>query len=228
MTGKFIQLAQLSTFLTKVKEWANGTFLALEDAAAVATSGAAADVSVADTAGNYDGTTVEAVLAEIATDIAGQEVTLEVKSTPNTGYLKSYTIKQGGNSVGDIDIPKDLVVTGGQIMTGTWNGNTFTPDQTQPGTGTGKALALTIANQTDPVYINVADLVDVYTVEQNASKIQLAISANNVISATVVTGSIAKTDLTSDVQASLDLADSALQESDIVLATDTDINNLFA
>lgn len=239
MSGKFIQLVELGTFLTNIKTWVTENFVDLisfntwkNTIKAIATSGNASDVSISDSGSYFDSTNVEGALQELGADLASSieagEVTLEVKGTPNTGYLKSYTIKQGGVSIGDIDIPKDLVVTGGSVVTGTWNNGVFTEDQVQPGSGSGKALKLSIANQTSPVYINVADLVDVYTAAPGAAKIQLAISAGNVISASVVAGSIEKTDLVQAVQTSLGKADTALQPSDIVIATNADINALFA
>lgn len=63
------------------------------------------------------------------------------------GYLKTYKIFQGGDLVGTIDIPKDLVVSSGQIVEE--NGV--------------KYLRLTIANSNTPVDIAVSDLVDAYT-----------------------------------------------------------------
>ena len=149
---------------------------------------------------------------------AATDYTVALESTTSglaDSILKRYTIKQGASgaqaTIGTIDIPKDLVVTSGSVVTGTWTSGTFSEDSTQPGSGTGKAVKLTIANQTDPDYINVADLVDVYTAAQNAAEVQLAISPGNEISASIVTGSIAKSKLDASVQASLDKADSAVQ-----------------
>ena len=59
------------------------------------------------------------------------------------------------------------------------------------------------------VYVDVNDLVDVYT-GTNGAKINVTVSADNKISADVKTGSIAKTDLTTSVQSSLNKADAAL------------------
>lgn len=136
----------------------------------------------------------------------------------DAGILKRYTIKQGAEghevTVGTIDIPKDLVVTSGSVVTGTWSNDTFTE-----GSGDGKAVKLTIANQTAPVYINVADLVDVYTAAQNAAEVQLAISATNEISATIKNGAVTTEKLDSSVQAALGKANSALQKSDITEGT---------
>lgn len=104
--------------------------------------------------------------------------TVTVEALSDTTYLKKYVVKQNGAQVGvTIDIPKDMVVQSGSIVTGTWSGGTFTPDPTQPGTGPDKALKLIVANQTAPIYINVADLVDAYT-----GGTGISISASNEIS----------------------------------------------
>lgn len=110
-------------------------------------------------------------------DPSANAVTVEEASDSGT-YLKKYIVKQNGAQVGvTIDIPKDMVVQSGSIVTGTWSGGTFTPDSTQPGTGPDKALKLIVANQTAPIYINVADLVDAYT-----GGTGISISAANAIS----------------------------------------------
>lgn len=56
---------------------------------------------------------------------------------------------------------KDMVVSGGSLVTGTWNEDKFTESLT----GSDKAIKLTIANSEDIIYINVKDLVDVYTAD---------------------------------------------------------------
>lgn len=100
-----------------------------------------------------------------------------------------YTISQTGNNIGTINIPKDMVVESGEIVAGAWADGTFTP-----GTGTGKALALVIANGGGTVYIDVADLVDAYT-GGNTTTINVTISAANKITATLNNGSVTKTHL---------------------------------
>ena len=72
--------------------------------------------------------------------------------------LLKKLLADSSNLKGTINIPKDLVVTAGSVVNGTWSGDTFTE-----GSGTDKALKLTIANQTAPVYINPSDFIDVYT-----------------------------------------------------------------
>ena len=96
----------------------------------------------------------------------GSNVTISTTATTEN-MLKSYTFSQNGSVIGTIDIPKDLVVTSGQIVE----------------VNNVKYLRLTIANQSEPVDIAVSDLVDVYT-QGNG----IEISAGNEISAKVVAG----------------------------------------
>ncbi len=168
---------------------------------------------------------------------AGTDYTVTLETTTGgsgDAYSKRYTIKQGPtggqSTIGNIDIPKDMVVEEGTVVDITYNstdgklydGLTDVTEliKGQGGTATaadaGKYIRLTIANATsDKLYISAKDLVDVYTAQQNATQIQLAIDSSNVISATVVAGSIGTTELDSTVNASLSAADSALQASDI-------------
>ena len=95
----------------------------------------------------------------------GGTVTLNTNETATAGYLKTYEIFQGGNSIGKIDIPKDLVVTKGEVIE-------------KEGA---KYLRLTIANQDAPVDIAVADLAHVYT-QGNG----IEISSGDIVSAKVV------------------------------------------
>lgn len=166
---------------------------------AVATSGAAADVSIADTGNKFTATTVEGALAEIATalDSAGA-VTMTTDSSPSdTSLLKRYTLSQNGSNIGTIDIPKDLVAVSGQIVNQDGSGN--------PGT----FIELTIDNG-NPIYINVADLIE-YNSVADTDEIDLTESASHQISATIKTGSIALGKLASSLQTSIGKADTAVQ-----------------
>lgn len=125
------------------------------------------------------------------------KIGVAAKETANAGYLKSYTFTGPDGTPVDIDIPKDLVVTKGEIVK----------------EGKDTFIQLTIANQVAPVKINVKDLVDVYTAQANAAKVQLVINDTNEISASIVPGSIAKTDLTTAVQESLGKADAAAPQT---------------
>ena len=70
------------------------------------------------------------------------------------------------------------------------------------------------------VYVDVNDLVDVYT-GTNGAKINVTVSADNKISADVKTGSIVKTDLDTNVQSSLNKADAALAKPTQISAVAT-------
>ena len=137
---------------------------------------------------------LEIVVANNATDA---KVTLATAATATEGYLKTYVITQGTTEVGKIDIPKELVVTGGEVV--------VNPD----GKPAGTYIKLTIANQEAPIFINVKDLVDVYTAAQGATQVQLTISETNEISAVIVAGSIGTTELTDASVTAAKLADNA-------------------
>lgn len=90
------------------------------------------------------------------------EAPVTITETAGTGdVLKTYTFTQNGKEVGKINLAKELVVTGGDIVV----------------IDGVKNLQLTIANQDTPVNIPVNELVDVYTAGDNVS-----ISDANVIS----------------------------------------------
>lgn len=96
---------------------------------------------------------LKAVIPEAA------EYTIAAADSPAEGYLKSYELRKNGAKVGvSIDIPKDLVVTNGEVK------EVETPDDPYSGAQVGDLyLELTIANQATPVYIPVKSLTDVYT-----------------------------------------------------------------
>ena len=138
---------------------------------------AAVHVTVADASNHFTATTVEGVLDELYSQSgAGSKVTLESAEGTEDGVLKVYTIKQGGEEVGKINIPKDLVVESGSVVKGTWAGNVFTENES----GKGTALKLVITNQPDPVYINTLDLVKDHTAGNGIN-----ISDTNVVSVVV-------------------------------------------
>ena len=171
--------------------------------AKVATTGAAADIAVADTAEKFVATDLEAVLAELADSIQvggnGSKVTCE-KTSPE-GVAARYVFKQGGVAIENatIDIPKDMVVKSGTVVTkaeaGAWG-------------EAGTYLELTLANATnDKVYINVGDLIE-YVTSGSAEddSIQIDVSADHKVTATIKDGSIALGKLTTAVQTQINKA----------------------
>ena len=134
----------------------------------------------------------------------------ETAGTAGDAFSKRYGIYQGAGSaaspvpaekISDIDIPKDMVVESGSVVDITYNttdgklydGATDVTEIIKGAGGTataadaGKYIKLIIANKTSSIlYIAAQSLVDIYTVEQSATEVQLAISNSNVISASIV------------------------------------------
>lgn len=117
-------------------------------------------------------------------------------------FGKTYTFKQGNTTIATMNLAKDMVVSGGSVITAT-SADKAIDDNVVVGE---KYVKLTIANSTDVLYIPVNDLYKDHTAAANAQKIQIAISNDNVISASVVAGSIEKTDLTNALQTEISAA----------------------
>ncbi len=154
--------------------------------ATVAKSGAAADVNIADSGGNFASGTVEGALAELYTAIGTGGTNSAVTITKTTGgpddnYAYRYVFSQGGSTInnGTIDIAKDMVATNGELIHPTAQ-NPITIGGQQVTSGT--YIAMTIANG-DTFYINVADLIE-YNSVSNTDEITLT-DTNHTISATV-------------------------------------------
>ena len=171
--------------------------------AKVATTGAAVDIAVADTAGKFVATDLEAVLAELADSIqvggAGSKVTCE-KTSPE-GVAARYVFKQGGVAIENatIDIPKDMVVKSGTVVAkaeaGAWG-------------EAGTYLELTLANATnDKVYINVGNLIEYVTSGSGENdSVQVAVSVDHKVTASIKDGSIALGKLATAVQTQINMA----------------------
>lgn len=180
--------------------------LASTAAAEDATTAAITDGDPTDPQTLYAAGTVQSTLEAIARDVAGSDVTVEKDATATTGYISSYTIKQGGQQVGvKIDIPKDYLVKSAKIVeyalddvTNKYYDVINDPqkeheiDALPTGVTVGKKYIDFVINSKDGsgeeshIYLDVADLAHVYTAAPNASEIQIAISADDVISASVV------------------------------------------
>lgn len=138
---------------------------------------------------------------------AAAKITLTTAGTATEGYLKTYVIAQNGTEIGKIDIPKELVVTSGQVVVN------------PTGQEEGKYIELTIANQDAPIYINVKDLVDVYTApeytDSDGSSVHVKISDDNVISAFVPEYGIREYNLASNAVTSAKIKDGAVTTTKI-------------
>lgn len=117
-----------------------------------------------------------ATLSEAGLKVTAPTVNVPVysltKDATSTDYAAVYHLTKDGTNVGEaINIPKDLFVESGEIV------------ENPTGQPEGKYLKLILQNQTAPVYINVADLVDAYTAGNG-----ITISGTNEVSAKVVAG----------------------------------------
>ena len=145
---------------------------------------------------------------EIGT-IVVPDLKMEVKATPNNGYLKTYQFTYGTGSTFEVDIPKDLVVTAGEIIV---------VDSSHPISGLtdGTYLKLTIANQAEPIYIDVKDLCDVYTGKAVTVGVSVTISDTNEISAALVGKAVSESNLDDNLANKINGLDSALTWGSIV------------
>lgn len=179
---------------------------------------------VADDLGDVSTITVETASGVKATDVVvavnklkedldaantAGVVKVSEAATPETGYLKTYEIAQGkksdgsDNIVGKINIPKDFICKSGSVV----------KDPAGQPAGTYIALVINTKDESETdstIYINVADLCDVYTPQASATQIQLAISATNEISAEIVDGSVDSDALADDAVTSGKIADDAV------------------
>lgn len=149
----------------------------------------------------------------------GAEYSIKKLETATSGMAASYQLTKDGTGVGAvIDIPKDLVVKSGDVQT-------FT-DETAP-TVDGKKLAagtyivLVLNNEAeDKLYIKADDLIEyVASGSGENDSVQVAVSADHKVTATIKDKSIELGKLAQGIQDSLGKADSALQAADITAVT---------
>lgn len=184
------------TAQTKVDELANGQVKTNTDNITTLTGKVGNTENLGTTAKDDLVSAINEVRNAVSSGGTAAAISISTETT-TTGMAKSYTIKQGDNTVGTIDIPKDMVVSSGVVEV---------DPADQPA---GTYLVLTLANATnDKVYINVGTLVDLYTAKAKATQVQLAIdAATREISATIVAGSITATELAADSVVTAKIAD---------------------
>lgn len=137
------------------------------------------------------------------------EYTIEKAATAETGFVSTYRLMKDGVQVGaSINIAKDKFLKEVSIVDEDEEGNS------------GKFIKMVFEDDTGSIiYLNINDLVDVYTSGSAAGDmIVIAIdSTTNKITATITNGTITKAKLTTAIQDSLNLADSAVQPSELAV-----------
>lgn len=190
------------------KSYADGKDAAIAEAKAAATGAQTAVDTLAGKVGTLPedatATTVVGYVDEKIGKIPAQtDYTVTVTPSDVTGVAKRYTIAQASTGLNvNIDIPKDMVVSSGTV-------------ETNPDGKTGTFLVLTLANATnDKVYINVSDLIEYVTSgSKTGDMVVVDVSADHKVTATITDGTITKAKLATAVQASLDKADTAIQQA---------------
>ena len=127
------------------------------------------------------------------------DYSLTINNPASSDYAQVYEFKQLGHTIGTINIPKDMVVQSGTVETKTTSG-------AWGEAGTYLHLVLSNANNSS-IYINVGDLIEYVTAGSGENDaIQISISADHKVSASVKNGSITLAMLASGVQTEINKA----------------------
>ena len=127
------------------------------------------------------------------------DYSVTVTNPVSSDYAQVYEFKQLDKTIGTINIPKDMVVQSGTVETKTTSGAWG---------GAGTYLHLVLANaENSSIYINVGDLIEYVSAGSGENDaIQISISADHKVSASVKNGSITLAMLASGVQAEINKA----------------------
>lgn len=141
---------------------------------------------------------------------AATKITIDTTVTTE-GMSKSYNIKQNGTSLGIIDIPKDMVVSKGEVVT--------LAEGEVEGYDAGKYIKLTIANG-DVLYVAAASLVDIYKGSQDAGmenlKVRVTVNQDTrVIEAFLAPNSVGTTELVDGAVTTAKIEDGAITSDKI-------------
>lgn len=126
-----------------------------------------------------------------------------VKDDNSGDFAAIYHLTKGGVNTGAaINIPKDMVVKSGVVVTN--------PEGQPEGT----YIELTLQNVADPLYIDVTTLIEYVTSGSKAGdQIMVTVSEDHKVTATLADGSVTKAQLVAEVQTSLGNADTALAKA---------------
>lgn len=125
-----------------------------------------------------------------------------VKDETSGDFAAVYHLtKDGVNTGAAINIPKDMVVQSGSVVT---------DPEGQPA---GTYIKLILQNVENPLYINVGSLIEYVTSgSQTGDMVVVTVSEDHKVTATITDGTINKEKLAADVQTSLGLADNSVQK----------------
>lgn len=162
----------------------------------------APSVKVAIAAGEDNALTLAADGLKVVVPAAA-EYSIKKLEAANEGMSASYQLTKDGKEVGAIiDIPKDMVVKSGTVET--YKVGSLPTGVTEAGT----YIVLTLANATeDKLYINVGGLIEYVTSGSTAEdSVQIAVSDDHKVTASIKDGSIALGKLATGVQTKINQA----------------------
>ena len=142
-------------------------------------------------------TQVDGKITEIAETALPEAVVYSIeKATESGDYAAVYYLTADGEKVGtEINIPKDMVVESGAVVTN--------PEGQEAGT----YIELKLQNVEEPLYINVGNLIE-YVTGGTATDgmITVTVDSNHVATATINNGTITLNKLTTEVQEKIEQA----------------------
>ena len=161
--------------------------------------------------GEIDALEEEVAKKANAAEIVDYSVTV-AESSPE-GYAKAYTFSQKGVEIATINIPKDMVVESGSVVTN--------PEGQPEGT----YIKLVLANAAeDELFINVGDLIEYVTSgSAEGDQIVVAVSADHKVTATLSAGSVTLAQLHADVQAEIAKAHEHANKAELDKIADGDV-----
>ena len=215
LTGNDTTTGSLAKALKDAKEYADQQVGTLEAGQVKTNKEAIGTLDSLETTAKADlVTAINEVRNAVSVGGTAAAITMDISKTTE-GALKSYIIKQGENTIGTIDIPKDMVVVSGTVEV----------DPT--GQEKGTYIKLGLANVEEPLYINVGSLVDIYTAQESATQVQIAIdSSTRKISATIVAESITATELADDAVTTVKIADNNVTQAKLSTEVQTILGNV--
>lgn len=159
-------------------------------------------------------TVVGYVDAKIAAIPAQTDYSVTVAESTPEGYAKAYTFSQLGSTIATINIPKDMVVSSGSVVT---------DPKGQPA---GTYIKLVLANaDNSELFINVGDLIE-YVTGGTATDgmITVSVDADHVATATINDGTVTLAKLETSVQTAIGKAHTHENKALLDTYTQTEAN----
>lgn len=143
------------------------------------------------------------------------DYSLTINNPASSTYAQVYEFKQLNKTIGTINIPKDMVVQSGTVETKTTSGAWGEA---------GTYLHLVLANaDNSSIYINVGDLIEYVSAGSGENDaIQISISADHKVSASVKNGSITLAMLAEAVQTEINKAHTHANKAELDKIVDGD------